>query len=727
MLKRLMLAFLALLPPMLCCAATDQVDPPSVFFRKVDRHIEGTASLPLVASGRSTFSILILDDSDPILNAAAEDTARYFRERWGSAPPVVHNIDDGPSNILVLCDRNSRHRLPNPLQRAIANVGALDEQAYVIRRVQLSHDRFALLCMGGSSIGARYAVVDILRRMKVREAGATVSFDSIRDEPYFRWRAVYINDSAHQMNNYNPNLIYDVDTFRWSPAQWERFIDQMAFFRYNVLQIWITPNMFSPEALKGGGAFDYFRDTMRHVGRYARPRGIVLDLISGVNVATQAGSRLDTIQLFKDLPVYTYLSPKKPEEKALSMRLWDYWTKAIPEVGIWSLGPGDPGGCMEEGCTPGTYVDLSLEVARIIKRNNPKAKIDFTTWHFFGWGPDFTYYDYDKNHRVDRGYEYLMSKLDQFPTDTMFGIDLNDFTSEPGIRGSGSGEGSTAKYISEISKTHLVHTWSYFVTEGEGWINHHYKVPQILAERDIEARFPISGGITYTMTPSFNLLNQFACAEAYWNPHLEVSAIMQAYTEGVFGTSEERLIKIFPFFQIAPTVGYTFAEAPNWTPNYDEILKNMDQGKSVLESLHVPEHPRFEIMPTPSAYVNELLYFCNLYKQLCALGSDVSQCRELVHAQPAYQSMKLQDIHMSDAQAALGEMQGEPRRELQGLLVEIQTMDVARITSEYRAKHYQVFLDHPTEFTRLLPNLINGFFAAFGGDFVNPADAHISR
>jgi hypothetical protein len=89
--------------------------------------------------------------------------------------------------------------------------------------------------------------------------------------------------------------------------------------------------------------------------------------------------------------------------------------------------------------------------------------------------------------------------------------------------------------------------------------------------------------------------------------------------------------------------------------------------------------------------------------------------------------MKLQDIHLSDAQAALGEMQGEPRRDLQGLLVEIQTMDVARIKSEYRAKHYQVFLDHPTEFTRLLPNLINGFFAAFGGDFVNPADAHSPR
>jgi len=727
MFKRRGLAFLALLPPILCYAASNQVNPPGVYCRKVSRHIEGSANFRLVAGGRSTFSILIPNSSDPVFNTAAEDTARYFSERWGSAPPVVHETDSGSNNLLVLSDLDSRPHLSKPLRDAIADVPALGEQAYVIRRVQLSHGRLALVCLGGSPIGARYAVVDLLRRMMIQEDEATVSFDSLRDEPYFTWRAVYINDSAHQMNNYNPNLIYDVDTFRWSPAQWERFIDQLAFFRYNVLQIWITPNMFPPEALTGGGAFDYFRDTMRHVGRYAQQRGITLDLINGVNVAIQAGTRLDTLQLFRDLPVYTYLSPNRAEEKALSMRLWDYWTKAIPEVGIWSLFPGDPGGCMEEGCTPGTYVDLSLEVTRIIKKNNPKAKVDFTTWHFFGWGPDFTYYEYNKNHRVDRGYEYLMSKLDQFPADTIFGIELNDFTSAPGIRGSGHGEGSTAKHISEISKKHLVHTWSYFVTEGEGWINHHYKVPQILAARDIEARFPISGGITYTMTPSFNLLNQFASAEAYWNPQLPVSSIMQAYTEGIFGTSEERLRKVFPLFQVAPMVGYTFAETPNWKPNYGEILKNMEQSKSILESLHVPEHPRFEIMPTPAGYVNELLYFCNLYKQLCRLGSDVAQCREFVHAQPAFQSRKLQDIHISDAQAALSEMQGEPRRKLQELLDEIQKMDVLRMKSEYRAKHYQVFLDHPTEFTQLLPTLVNGFFAAFGGDFVDSAGSRASH
>lgn len=723
MFSRRMLLLLVLLLPTLYCAASDQVNPPGVYYRKVDRHVDGKATFTLVAGGRPTFSLVVFDSSDPILSTAADDTARYFRERWGSAPMVFHELDSQGSNFLVLTELHATAQLPKNIRQAIADVAALSAQAYVIRRVQLSPGRQALVCLGGSPVAARYAVVDLLRRMNIQKDSATVSFDSLRDEPYFTWRAVYINDSAHQMNNYNPNLIYNVDTFRWSPAQWDRFIDQLAFFRYNVLQIWITPHMFSPEALKGGGAYDYFRDTMRHVGRYAQRRGITLSLINGINATTEAGTRLDTLPLFRNLPVYTYLNPNKPEEKALLMRLWDYWTKAIPEVGIWSLFPGDPGGCMDEGCTPATYVDLSLEVIRIIKRNNPQAKIDFTTWHFFGWGPDFTYNEYDRNHRVDRGYEYLMSKLDQFPADTMFGIELNDFTSEPGIGGGGLEfpEGTTAKYIAEISKKHLVHTWGYLVTEGEGWINHHYRVPQILAARDTEARFPISGGISYTMTPSFNLLNQFASSEAYWNPQTTVSSIMQAYTEGIFGTSEERLRNVFPHFQIAPLAGYTFEETSNWRPDYGEILQNMNQSASVLKSLDVPEHPRFEIMTTPAAYVGELLYICHLYQKLCTLGSAVAQCRAIVHAQPAFQSKKLDEIRVSDAQAALAGMQGEQRRQLQDLLDKIQKMDVPGMKAEYRAKHYQVFLDHPSEFTQLLPNLINGFFAAFGGDFDDSA------
>jgi hypothetical protein len=50
-------------------------------------------------------------------------------------------------------------------------------------------------------------------------------------------------------------------------------------------------------------------------------------------------------------------------------------------------------------------------------------------------------------------------------------------------------------------------------------------------------------------------------------------------------------------------------------------------------------------------------------------------------------------------------------------------MDVARWKREYRSKHYQIFLDYPTEFSLLLPKLVEGFFEPFGGDFL--AEFHL--
>src|SRR5581483_10658067 len=218
-----------------------------------------------------------------------------------------------------------------------------------------------------------------------------------------------------------------------------------------------------------------------------------------------AGTLLDTLPVYKSMPVYRYLSPNKPDEKELMLKLWDHWSKAIPEVSIWQLFPGDPGGCHEQGCGPETYVDLSLEISAIVKKNNPHAVIDFCPWQFFGWGPSWPTEMRKDTARIDEGYRYLISKIDSFPADTVFSPNLNDFTSAPPVRGGGLGGGNTVDYINAIhNKGHLIHTWTYFVTEGEGWLNHHDKVKQIIQQRDVEARYPISGGICYTMTPALN-------------------------------------------------------------------------------------------------------------------------------------------------------------------------------------------------------------------------------
>jgi hypothetical protein len=702
-------ALLAVVAAGAAWSAVQETAPPDRYYRQVQRTFEAGPAFALVEGGRPAFDILPADSKDEILSTAAADFGRYFRERWQSGPALVRRPGDSRKALIVLASQANLGRLPGSLRQAAGTPGPLAAEAFLIQWAALAGGRPVLFCVGGSPIGARYALSEIIRRMERGADSAVVRINRLRDEPYSSFRAVYINDSAHQVNNYSPNLIFPVPTYRWPIDKWQRYLDQLAFFRFNVLMIWITPQMYTPRVFSGGEEFTYFRDTMRAIGQYGRPRGITLCLVNGVNVSVDAGTRLDSIPAYKELPLYRYLSPLKPDEKKLNLALWDYWSKAIPEVGIWELFPGDPGGCHEEGCGPETYVDLALELTAIIKRNNPSARIDFCPWQFFGWGPSWPAEFRKDTRRVDRGYEYLMSKLDAFPPDTMFSPNLNDFTSERPIAGAGFGGGSTVKYIERMARAHMVHTWTYFSTEGEGWINHHYKVPGILRQRELEARYPISGGLCYTMTPALNILNQFACSEGFWNPQITAAEVMHRYTEGVFSTSAQSFIDVFPTYDVAPMVGYTFGGAPSWRPDYAKLNTQMTHNREVFTSLDLAAYPRFVIQPSPREYAAELIYYAGLYEKLSRLGLDVARARTLVGSPKA---------RIAEARARAASLGAAEQAELHTILARLEVAQLPEMKAAFRSKHYQLFIDHPTEFTHLLPGLIDGFFNAFGADFL---------
>ncbi len=72
---------------------------------------------------------------------------------------------------------------------------------------------------------------------------------------------------------------------------------------------------------------------------------------------------------------------------------------------------------------------------------------------------------------------------------------------------------------------------------------------------------------------------------------------------------------------------------------------------------------------------------------------------------------------MAVARQALTQQTGEPKQQLERALQALQTFDIVAMKDRYRADHYQIFVDYPTDFTDELPMLINGFFQFIRGRF----------
>ena len=138
---------------------------------------------------------------------------------------------------------------------------------------------------------------------------------------------------------------------------------------------------------------------MNHVIAYAKRRGVAVHPIQAVNTVGQQ---------------WHYHCPHVPEEHAEIVALWDHWSRAMQGNELIGFFPGDPGGCTQNGCTAETYVDLCLELAQVVRKNNPGVKIEVGTWGepFGGWGvPLWT----GKPERAERAMKYFLGKLPEFP------------------------------------------------------------------------------------------------------------------------------------------------------------------------------------------------------------------------------------------------------------------------------------------------------------------------
>jgi len=434
-------------------------------------------------------------------------------------------------------------------------------------------------------------------------------------------RIIYYNNFAsHLLCAYNPNMYYPTLPYRWSDDDWCKLVDMVAHFGFNVFEFWLEPRMFCREALDSDAGRDYARQ-MNVVIDHARKRGMKPEAIIALATVGEA---------------WRTLCPNAPDEWRECLYVWDQWTRRLPGLEVIGIFPGDPGACSRNGCTAETYIDKSIEVSRLVRKNLPKVEIDFGTWGppFFGWGiirmppgskgefipaDQATAWTFSKE-RADRAMQHLLKRLPDFPPDTLVSINL-------GFNGDGNpvGEQDARPWARAIAKTHRILTWDFSLTEGENAVYPHYRFTRLYSRRREEnAAAPYCGGICFTMTPLLNQLSLFEAAHSFAHPDADPKAVADQFFMMLFGNAGRGIAEDYRLFEVIPDWGcYDVVKMPR-----SEYHTRMARLAQCLEDLKSSVVAGAVFHPSPEAYRQELLFFARLFADLTAPSPNYDELKK---------------------------------------------------------------------------------------------------
>ena len=490
-------------------------------------------------------------------------------------------------------------------------------QGFVLKQVAIDGIN-AMYCWSPTALGCRYGLIEFLRSLKTKDNTVVSDIEHVIDAPEFPVRIHYVNFAEHLQNAYNPNVYLDTEYSQWSIADWEQYIDMISAYRYNIFEFWLLPALVNRQ---NGQKCEQFISTINHVIRYARGRGVSVHPLITVNtIGSDAEIHQDEAHGF--FSTWFYACPNDPAEKKKIIDAWDFWTKSIKGNDSWLIFPGDPGGCTRNGCTKETFIDLSLELSALIRKNNPKSLVEVGTWGepFSGWGTQLWRPD---PALTKRSMEYLCQKLPEFPQGTFVSINraFNSDADPDRIEGSENwSEGDGRPYAKRIAGLASVLTWDFGGSEGENSL-----VPRCRVRRMIETRKKeleagcYSGGICFTMAPQLQCLSAFCSAETWWNPHREAEDILDDYGRFTFGNGNEKIGRLLEEFEVIPDWGY-YAPFPY---SHARLRNSMDSLLQAIGQLDVQQPPRLPLSVDYAGYLKSLTYFTTLFRDLAEVSLEL--------------------------------------------------------------------------------------------------------
>ncbi len=630
---------------------------------------KAAAPLRLVDQRRADADIVLLDQSELLLNAA-EWIVDFARRSSGASLPIGgrERLKPGRGHIVAIVGD------ADPLGQRLAAAGLLHPeprvgpQGFVIERLRDPQSGELLVCWSPAPLGCRYGLIEILRSLTGEGQSVETPLGHVVERPQFPMRICYVNFAEHLQNAFNPNVLFDVPMNRWTPADWERFIDMVSAFRYNLFEFWLAPTLFSPEALHGGKIQRQFVETINRVIAYGKRRGVAVHPIAANTVGRN----------------WQVLCPHDPQERAELFALWDYWSRAMRGNEYMGIFPGDPGGCCRNGCTAETFVDLCLELSKVLRKNNPGVKIEVASWGepFAGWGvPLWT----GNRQRAERSMRYFLSKLPAFPPG-MFASINQGFSPDCSPTSHG---GDGRPFAREAAKTRPVLTWDYSVTEGEGTVSPRCRVRRMFQQRRAEwEQGCYSGGICYSMAPKLNCLSIFCCAEAYWNPSLEPAGVLADFGRLVFGQERAAIGPLMEEFEVIPDWGY-YAPFP-YSPQ--RLQKSMARLLPMLEGVGPESKSRLPLAPTMAEYRKSLCYYADLFQRLASVAIDLEQARKLAKASGRIPAHRRDWLYLDELEEILAVPGDFPQRAaLRKLVDRLRQADVAALRKQYAATVYGIY------------------------------------
>jgi len=427
-------------------------------------------------------------------------------------------------------------------------------------------------------------------------------------------RICYNNFAGHLLNSYNPNVLYPSLRINvWNHQDWENWIRMIASFGFNVYEFWLEPFFFCREGISSAAGCSFIK-TINEICKMAHDNGVKVEMIAAL---ATTGAKWKT------------LCPNVKSEWEEIRFLWNEWTKALSELDIVGIFPGDPGGCSINGCTAETYIDKSIDIAVLVEKNIPAAEVEFHTWGppFFGWGIienvpgreneyipacQASAWKFSRS-RMEKSMNYLLKRLPDFPDKTSVAINMG-FTPD----GNPDGDNNAIPWAREIAKTRTILTWDFSLTEGENAIIPHYRFKRLFEQRRMERMSaPYSGGVCFTMTPKLNQLSLYESAVSFKNPDADPDVMAQNFYEMLFGADGRKIASYLPLFEVIPDWG-NYAKSVYEQKSFHKAMVEL---KELLISLRGHEREVFFI-PTAVEYREELLWYADWFAKASSVSPD---------------------------------------------------------------------------------------------------------